>query len=144
GPINLSGEFIFPDFAADDPRYIERWLIVGGESGGGARPMHPTWGFGLQVQCVDAGVPFFFKQWGEGLPESQTQAGEFLAEQSARGSYDAHQWEDGTYSLRVGKRAAGRLFDGREWNELPVSPLPTPTFPLTSAASAFSADQRRA
>ncbi|OJY25782.1 MAG: hypothetical protein BGP11_11210 [Rhodobacterales bacterium 65-51] len=41
------------------------WVIVGGESGPGARPMHPDWARSLRDQCVAAGVPFFFKQWGE-------------------------------------------------------------------------------
>lgn len=41
------------------------WVITGGESGNGARPMHPDWVRGLCDQCKAAGVPFFFKQWGE-------------------------------------------------------------------------------
>jgi protein gp37 len=40
------------------------WVIVGGESGPGARPMDPTWVFGIRDQCQGVGVPFFFKQWG--------------------------------------------------------------------------------
>ena len=44
------------------------WVIVGGESGPGARPMHPDWARDLRDQCADAGVPFFFKQWGSCLP----------------------------------------------------------------------------
>ena len=40
------------------------WVIVGGESGPGARPMHPAWAESLHDQCSKAGVPFFFKQWG--------------------------------------------------------------------------------
>jgi protein gp37 len=40
------------------------WVIVGGESGPGARPMHPDWARGIRDQCQAAGVPFFFKQWG--------------------------------------------------------------------------------
>lgn len=41
------------------------WVIVGGESGPGARPMHPDWADSLRGQCAAAGVPFLFKQWGE-------------------------------------------------------------------------------
>jgi len=41
-----------------------RWVICGGESGPQARPMHPVWARDLRDQCVEAGVPFFFKQWG--------------------------------------------------------------------------------
>jgi protein gp37 len=40
------------------------WIILGGESGPGARPMHPEWATDIRDQCVAAGVPFFFKQWG--------------------------------------------------------------------------------
>jgi protein gp37 len=40
------------------------WVIVGGESGPGARPMDPEWAFGIRDQCQAAGVAFFFKQWG--------------------------------------------------------------------------------
>jgi protein gp37 len=47
------------------------WAIVGGESGPGARPIDPTWVTSLRDQCVKAGVPFFFKQWG-GVQKSKT------------------------------------------------------------------------
>jgi protein gp37 len=40
------------------------WVIVGGESGHGARPMHSSWVESLRDQCQSAGIPFFFKQWG--------------------------------------------------------------------------------
>ena len=75
------------------------WVIVGGESGPSARPMRPDWVRGLRDQCQAAGVPFFFKQWGEFAP----------------GDYRCF----GENSVRLGKRAAGRVLDGREWNELP-------------------------
>lgn len=52
------------------------WVIGGGESGPGARPMHPEWAQSLRDQCTAAGVPFLFKQWGEWSPISQ-QAEEF-------------------------------------------------------------------
>lgn len=48
-----------------------RWVVAGGESGSGARPMHPDWVRSLRDQCAEAGVPFLFKQWGEWLPISQ-------------------------------------------------------------------------
>jgi hypothetical protein len=44
------------------------WVVAGGESGPGARPMHPDWARSLRDQCAVAGVPFFFKQWGTWLP----------------------------------------------------------------------------
>lgn len=46
------------------------WVIVGGESGPNARPMHPDWARALRDECQAAGVPFFFKQWGEWAPTS--------------------------------------------------------------------------
>jgi protein gp37 len=46
------------------------WVIVGGESGPGARAMQPQWAAGIRNQCVAAGVPFFFKQWGGRTPKS--------------------------------------------------------------------------
>lgn len=46
------------------------WVIVGGESGWGARPMEPEWVTDIRDQCVDAGVAFFFKQWGGRSPKS--------------------------------------------------------------------------
>ena len=51
------------------------WVIVGGESGPHARPMHPDWARSLRDQCAAAGVPFLFKQWGEWLPLNQTALG---------------------------------------------------------------------
>jgi protein gp37 len=67
------------------------WVIAGGESGPDARPMDPTWARDIRDQCLEAGVPFFFKQWG------------------------AHG-EDG---VRRSKKANGRDLDGRVWNQLP-------------------------
>lgn len=54
------------------PEWLEAidWVIVGGESGPNARPMHPDWARTLRDQCAAAGTPFFFKQWGEWLPTS--------------------------------------------------------------------------
>lgn len=46
------------------------WVIVGGESGSGARPMHPDWAIALRDDCKRAGVPFLFKQWGDWAPVS--------------------------------------------------------------------------
>ncbi len=76
------------------------WVIVGGESGPGARPMHPDWARSLRDQCAAAKVPFFFKQWGEWLPASHN------------GGY-------GDAPERVGKKAAVSLLDGREHKSFP-------------------------
>ena len=67
------------------------WVLVGGESGGGARPMQPAWALDIRDQCMAAEVPFHFKQWGE---------------------HDERL-------VRIGKKRAGRLLDGLEWDEFP-------------------------
>ena len=59
----LSVEPLLEDLGELDLEGID-WVIVGGESGPGARPMQPEWVVSIQQQCVEAGVPFFFKQWG--------------------------------------------------------------------------------
>jgi protein gp37 len=88
------------------------WVIVGGESGSHARPMHPDWARSLRDQCVAAGVPFFFKQWGEWAPDPDLPS-------ELQEHYDViGQW-DGV-SRRMGKKAAGRLLDGRTWDGYPL------------------------
>ncbi len=94
------------------------WIIVGGESGHGARPMHPDWARSLRDQCQSAGVAFHFKQWGEYADPGQMELVE-------PGDYDRQQrhFDIGPRMtltvLRVGKHAAGRLLDGRTWDEFP-------------------------
>lgn len=91
------------------------WVIVGGESGKDARPMHPGWVRDLRNACFEAGVPFFFKQWGEWYPHYP-----LGTKQAERGLTWTAPWDDGQQMWRVGKKRAGRLLDGREWNELPA------------------------
>jgi len=117
------------------------WVICGGESGPGARPMHPDWVRTLRDQCKNAEVPFFFKQWGEWWPqECNPFPDQRFAERQRvanikpsitapeRGCWDARgQWTPGrvaggppAYTMwRVGKKAAGATLDGREWRESP-------------------------
>jgi len=78
------------------------WVIVGGESGPGARFMRSQWARDVRDQCVSARVPFFFKQWGEFLPDDQNDKIGY-----------------GLGGTRLGKKYAGRLLNGREWNEMP-------------------------
>ena len=92
------------------------WVIVGGESGPNARPMHPNWVRDIRDKCVDAGVPFFFKQWGEFVPTSKHQGA------GTPSNLLDCAWQVGTEFWpvwRVGKHAAGRLLDGRTWDEWP-------------------------
>lgn len=77
GKINLSGI---------------HWVIVGGESGQGARPMRPEWVAGIKQQCHASKVCFFFKQWG---------------------AYDKN-------GVKRNKKANGRLFLNRTWDEMPI------------------------
>lgn len=103
------------------------WIIVGGESGPGARPMHPDWARSLRDQCVAAGVPFFFKQWGEWGP--QTEGGVRNGDICMSEDGDTYEVDesyicalnesDGAWLRRVGKKAAGRELDGRRWDEMP-------------------------
>jgi len=100
------------------------WVIVGGESGPGARPMHPDWARGLRDQCKGAGVPFLFKQWGEWLPaiEGRSVLGKTLILEGAAPFTDKPQWhgfEDRQQVARVGKKAAGRKLDGVQHDGFP-------------------------
>lgn len=88
------------------------WLIVGGESGPDARPMHPNWVRSLRDAAKASGIAFFFKSWGEWLPESQVLIGTT--------GVPVHQWPDGSNSYRVGRKAAGDLLDGVQWREFPM------------------------
>jgi len=96
----------YPLSGAAERRRVD-WVIVGGESGRRARPMHPDRARALRDQCQGAGVPFFFKQHGE-----------YIAEPGGVEEGD-HAFPAGLHMTRVGKAAAGRLLDGREWNEVP-------------------------
>ena len=66
GPVDLM-RWLWPK---DAPYSLLDWVIVGGESGRGARPMHPDWARSLRDQCAAADVPFFFKQWGGRTPKA--------------------------------------------------------------------------
>jgi protein gp37 len=116
------------------------WVIAGGESGRNARPSHPDWFRAVRDQCQAAGVPFFFKQWGEWNPTKNsnvvrpsdagklsryTVACSTVREEIGQTVYHAYpsvpQDGIGIYERleQVGKKRAGRMLDGREWNEFP-------------------------
>ncbi len=94
------------------------WVIVGGESGRGARPMHPDWARSLRDQCVAAGVPFLFKQWGEFAPHDVTLVSVADVDDEGCMSF-VHRERVVEGMRRVGKKAAGRVLDGRTWDEFP-------------------------
>jgi len=100
------------------------WAIIGGESGPNARPMHPEWVRSLRDQCQKANVPFLFKQWGEFVPALSGMwyyplvgMPQFTPRASGK---DAHDFGGGLGAVHIGKKHAGRLLDGREWNEVPT------------------------
>lgn len=116
GPVDVS-DWLGTDI--DEPGID--WVIAGGESGRKARPMAPQWATGLRDQCVEADVPFFFKQWGEWAPTGYlviggTSKGTLLAGDPVDDM--GHRVELG----RIGKKAAGRELDGRTWDQFPVAP----------------------
>lgn len=109
------------------------WIIVGGESGHNARPMHPDWARSLRDQCLAAGVPFLFKQWGEWAValDRDRDDPDWRADYSR--NYVDHgksRWLNieggrGFHGERfhvmahVGKVRAGRLLDGRTCDQFP-------------------------
>ncbi len=114
------------------------WVIAGGESGPGARPMHPDWARSLRDQCQAAGVSYFFKQWGAWVPAGRTCGGpdpysphkpnyspEQLAERPASEYANGRPYRfvngpgGAAIMVNVGKKAAGRLLDDRTWDEMP-------------------------
>lgn len=120
-------------------RKIVDWVIVGGESGPRARPMHPDWVRKIRDQCQAARVLFFFKQWGEYAPEdidptaSLENMALFPQGESTpivfKTDLERERWQDwedpdfrqegDVYMARVGKKKAGRILDGRTWEEMP-------------------------
>lgn len=104
------------------------WVICGGESGPGARPMHPDWARSLRDQCVAAGVAFHFKQHGEFVQASHDVCpdSDMSRNKAVWLGWDGKQAKPYHTGLdrpvgviRVGKKAAGRLLDGRTWDEMP-------------------------
>lgn len=117
------------------------WVVVGGESGPGARPMHPDWARALRDQCAAAYAPFFFKQWGDWASHEAVanEAGgvDIIPPASFRSAHRWCRWEDdqcrsprddesigeflapGVISIPVGKKSAGRLLDGVQHDGMP-------------------------
>lgn len=106
------------------------WVVAGGESGQAARPMHPEWVRSLRDQCVETGVAFHFKQWGEWTPGENVER--------VRGTVDTAFLDDDAWRVyplnlatdhghiddqpdlyKVGKKSAGRHLDGRTHDEWP-------------------------
>jgi protein gp37 len=89
------------------------WVIAGGESGAGARPMHPEWLTGVRDQCIGAGIKFHFKQWGNWrpVPAGTSTTGRTGTLLSSKGKQITVE--------NMGKKKAGRHLQGRTWDEFP-------------------------
>jgi protein gp37 len=126
GPVALKPEWVELELQTQHTCFPRvNWVICGGESGSGARPMHPDWARSLRDQCQAAGVPFFFKQWGEWSTTGE-HVGSALIHNDGKVShpkYEVARIENPRggrmIMFRVGKKAAGRLLEGREWSEFP-------------------------
>jgi protein gp37 len=132
GPLDITSiPFTVSGYLEPPHHDVLDWVIVGGESGHGARPMHPKWATSLRDQSEALGIAFFFKQWGEWHPVvfdpgddeiGITPAGQTDPETKPRATFD---FVDGESMERLGKRVAGRMLDGVEWNEFPQTPMNT-------------------
>lgn len=140
----LSIEPLLEDMGKLDLSGID-WVILGGESSHRARPLHPDWVRSVRDQCVAARVPFFFKQWGSYVPFAEVCGGPVSVRKMSRdttlrpkwlgdwwdgkthqighfGNIAKHRRSDGSpmeYCF-VGKKIAGRILDGRTWDEMPA------------------------
>ena len=112
----------------DGEKSLIDWVIVGGESGPNARPMHPDWVRSIRDQCIATGTAFHFKQWGAYVHANdwrhwlQSKDAVLLCRDGTTvpGNPDLH-WTDASVAklIRLSKKKAGRILDGREWNGMP-------------------------
>ena len=109
-PVDIFKSVMLHPFRALD------WVVVGGESGSKARPMHPAWPLSIRDQCIAAGVPFLFKQWGEWLPEEDTPLITAARQICVKQTRNAQS----VTMLRVGKKRAGRRLEGELWDGYPT------------------------
>lgn len=128
----LSCEPLLGDLGELDLTGID-WVIAGGESGPGARPMHPDWVRNIQKQCQEQNVPFFFKQWGEWsvvyernkggtadnyFNDTETEYYNRYRRLNFAGGCGFHG-ENVCYFDKVGKSKSGAILDGKEYKEFP-------------------------
>ena len=107
-----------------------QWVIAGGESGPKARASHPDWFRLLRDQCVAAGVPFLFKQWGEWAPDADGPPGRprgptaYVHGDPRHNERNVVTWQCPCTQVamaRVGKARAGRVLDGVTWDQVPTA-----------------------
>lgn len=144
----INGKLVWPNGECPMPAYGGNdwcgcgidWVIVGGESGPKARPMHPQWVRDLRDRCKGTHTPFFFKQWGEWSPtdsddgvsmnrlavfnrldngDAPMYLKDLETEQRKEDWVDSHDPND-VWMYKVGKEEAGHLLDGKEYREYPA------------------------
>ena len=122
GPVEIvstaCGDMLYSSGNDFNPGSID-WVIVGGESGHNARPMHPDWARSLRDQCQSChdGIPFFFKQWGEYCDEATWETVQSLAYEPVLPFVP----NDLCPMYQVGKKLAGRMLDYRTHDEFPLA-----------------------
>ncbi|TLD71334.1 phage Gp37/Gp68 family protein [Phragmitibacter flavus] len=87
------------------------WIIAGGESGPGARPMHPLWARNLRDQALETNTAFHFKQWGHWVPR------EIVTDEQRQQIVEL----EGEQMIGLGKKGAGRELDGDTWDGFPLA-----------------------
>jgi len=91
------------------------WIIAGGESGGKARPMNPEWPRALRDQCLEAGINFHFKQHGNWREVKPHQVNGYASKTLFLSNGDR------IMVANMGKKKAGRVLDGRTWDDFPLA-----------------------
>ncbi len=104
GPITLPDDFL--------ERGQRAWVVLGGQSGRGSQGMHPKWARSIRDQCVEACVPFFFKQWGSLIPLTTTNGEQALP-------FGDYMPESGFGFLKNSHHAEGAAIDGVVWQQFP-------------------------
>jgi len=136
-PAGTADQFRYGGTRQEKPHWPVDWVPCGGESGSDAHPMHPDWPRSLRDQCVAAGVPFMFKQWGEWISgKFDRRKGKMVCDKALEGEYverifwanpgtpKIKLWDEADHywtnaSALVGKKKAGRLLDGKIWDQMP-------------------------
>jgi protein gp37 len=132
GKVRLRGTGFGGQMVTSIPSGDISWVVVGGETGPGARPIHPDWVRNVRDECLAAGVPFYFKQWGEWCPATQAYGvtGSLLPETDERFTWIG--WDGKTNNpsshglidpvMAIGKmrtKRVGHLLDGQEYRQMP-------------------------
>lgn len=131
GNVDLSAVWVANDILRNMVPALPKldWVIVGGETGTNARPMHPDWPTQLREQCEGAGVPFLFKQWGDWAPHKPVPGGDeggdlrrghVMYLQGTPREPDGRFIRGDAAVARVGKKVAGRMLEGRTHDGFPV------------------------